>query len=230
MWLVFGEDCSLMKNIIYSKLLLPQRVTFIFVFCPSGPPLTVMKALQTPDACSDSSLSQSMQNYAVEVSFSYFEWRTCWSITVAGSIVANFVWLSRYVCPVVRAVTPVRVWCMMKRSWLVGQLTILTSIAHAPFAALRFCLCSMWTSETWVTRKGNLVCCNHTIDISMEIFTISNCFLFYLIRSPSPQVYDAAGNISSNGKKDPVRIHFSNYNSLHFSVSESYFECIRSLL
>lgn len=156
---------------------------------------------------------------------------------------ANSVWLSSYVCPVAHAVTPVRVWCMMKRSWLVGQLTILTSIAHAPFAALRFCLCSMWTSETWVTRKGNLVC-NHTIDISMEIFTISNCFLFYLIRSPSqdahtcqtdtadelPQVYDAAGNISSNGKNDPVRIHFSNFNSLHFSVSESYFECIRSLV
>ncbi len=92
---------------------------------------------------------------------------------------ANSVWLSSYVCPVARAVTPVRVWCMMKRSWLGGQLTILTSIPHAPFAALRFCLCSMWTSETWVTRKGNLVC-NHTIDIFMETFTISNCFLFIL--------------------------------------------------
>ncbi len=96
---------------------------------------------------------------------------------------ANSVWLSSYVCPVARAVTPVRVWCMMKRSWLVGQLTILTSIPHAPFVALRFCLCSMWTSETWVTRKGNLVC-NHTIDISMAIFTISKSFLFLSYQIP----------------------------------------------
>uniref|UniRef100_A0A673M063 DENN/MADD domain containing 4A n=1 Tax=Sinocyclocheilus rhinocerous TaxID=307959 RepID=A0A673M063_9TELE len=70
------------------------------------------------------------------------------------------------------------------------------------------------------------------LDISMEIFTISNCFLFCLIRSPSqdthtcqtdtadelPQVYDATGNLSSNAKKDPVRIHFSNFTSLHFIV------------
>uniref|UniRef100_A0A671SF14 C-myc promoter-binding protein-like n=1 Tax=Sinocyclocheilus anshuiensis TaxID=1608454 RepID=A0A671SF14_9TELE len=33
-----------------------------------------------------------------------------------------------------------------------------------------------------------------------------------------PQVYDATGNLSSNGKKDPVRIHFSNFTSLHFIV------------
>lgn len=172
-----------------------------------------------------------------------FVWRLCWSITVEGGMVANFVWLSRYACPVVRAVTPVRVWCMMKRSWLVGQLMTLTSTAHAPFAALHFCLCSMWTSETWVTRKGNLVC-NYRIDISVEIFTISNCYIFYLIRSPSqdahscqtdttaeqPQVYDATGNLSSNGKKDPVRKHFSNFSSLHFVVLESYFGCIRSLI
>uniref|UniRef100_A0A8C2GCU8 DENN/MADD domain containing 4A n=1 Tax=Cyprinus carpio TaxID=7962 RepID=A0A8C2GCU8_CYPCA len=62
------------------------------------------------------------------------------------------------------------------------------------------------------------------LDISMEIFTISNCYLFHLIRSPSedahscqtdtadelPQVHDATGSLSSNGKKDPVRtsIHY----------------------
>uniref|UniRef100_A0A8C1M352 DENN/MADD domain containing 4A n=1 Tax=Cyprinus carpio TaxID=7962 RepID=A0A8C1M352_CYPCA len=74
------------------------------------------------------------------------------------------------------------------------------------------------------------------LDISMEIFTISNCYLFHLIRSPSedahscqtdttdelPQVHDATGNLSSNGKKDPVRT------SLHYI--SSYFVCIRSLI
>uniref|UniRef100_A0A8C2CXV6 DENN/MADD domain containing 4A n=1 Tax=Cyprinus carpio TaxID=7962 RepID=A0A8C2CXV6_CYPCA len=45
-----------------------------------------------------------------------------------------------------------------------------------------------------------------------------------------PQVYESTDNLSSDGKKDHVRICFSIYNSLHFSVSESYFVCIRSLL
>lgn len=134
-----------------------RREWLLFVFRPLGPSLTITKALQTSDVCSDSSFTQSMQNYAIEVSFSYFEWHICLSIPEAGGIEANFDWLSRYACPVVHTVTPVRVWCMMKRSWLVGQLTTPTSIAHARFAALRFCLCSMWKSETWLTRKGNLV-------------------------------------------------------------------------
>uniref|UniRef100_A0A672P0W3 C-myc promoter-binding protein-like n=1 Tax=Sinocyclocheilus grahami TaxID=75366 RepID=A0A672P0W3_SINGR len=61
-------------------------------------------------------------------------------------------------------------------------------------------------------------------------------FLVYFIRSPSqdahtcqtdttdelPQVYDATGNLSSNGKKDPVRIRSSIYNSLHFIHSVDY--------
>uniref|UniRef100_A0A8C2CXK5 DENN/MADD domain containing 4A n=1 Tax=Cyprinus carpio TaxID=7962 RepID=A0A8C2CXK5_CYPCA len=38
-----------------------------------------------------------------------------------------------------------------------------------------------------------------------------------------PQVYESTDNLSSDGKKDHVRICFSIYNSLHFSVSESYF-------
>ncbi|XP_052008438.1 C-myc promoter-binding protein-like isoform X2 [Xyrauchen texanus] len=36
----------------------------------TGSSLTVVKALQTPDACSDSNLAQSMQNYAIEVRMS----------------------------------------------------------------------------------------------------------------------------------------------------------------
>uniref|UniRef100_A0A8C1ZET4 DENN/MADD domain containing 4A n=1 Tax=Cyprinus carpio TaxID=7962 RepID=A0A8C1ZET4_CYPCA len=80
------------------------------------------------------------------------------------------------------------------------------------------------------------------LDISMEIFTISNCYLFHLIRSPSedahscqtdtadelPQVHDATGSLSSNGKKDPVRtsIHYISLFRNHiFSVdyAGSYF-------
>uniref|UniRef100_A0A673LWW5 UDENN domain-containing protein n=1 Tax=Sinocyclocheilus rhinocerous TaxID=307959 RepID=A0A673LWW5_9TELE len=57
----------------------------------TGPPLTVMKALQTPDACSDSSLSQSMQNYAVEVRMSSCSrCNTCESLVYDEEIMAGW--------------------------------------------------------------------------------------------------------------------------------------------
>ncbi|KTF70989.1 hypothetical protein cypCar_00046698, partial [Cyprinus carpio] len=65
---------------------------------PSAPPrlyqqssLTVMKALQTPDACSDSSLSQSMQNYAVEMRMSSCSrCNTCESLVYDEEIMAGW--------------------------------------------------------------------------------------------------------------------------------------------
>uniref|UniRef100_A0A672T6D1 C-myc promoter-binding protein-like n=1 Tax=Sinocyclocheilus grahami TaxID=75366 RepID=A0A672T6D1_SINGR len=57
----------------------------------TGPPLTVMKALQTPDACSDSSLSQSMQNYTVEVRMSSCSrCNTCESLVYDEEIMAGW--------------------------------------------------------------------------------------------------------------------------------------------
>lgn len=86
MWLVFGEDCSLMKNIIF-KAPFPAESDFCFVFFRLGPSLTITKALQTSDVCSDSSLTQSTQNYAIEVSFSYCEWHICLSTTVRLTLI-----------------------------------------------------------------------------------------------------------------------------------------------
>uniref|UniRef100_A0A671MID8 C-myc promoter-binding protein-like n=1 Tax=Sinocyclocheilus anshuiensis TaxID=1608454 RepID=A0A671MID8_9TELE len=84
----------------------PQRDTTQPVTCPKRSPyrsshclespsaprrLYLMKALQTPDACSDSSLSQSMQNYAVEVRMSSCSrCNTCESLVYDEEIMAGW--------------------------------------------------------------------------------------------------------------------------------------------
>uniref|UniRef100_A0A672P0K1 C-myc promoter-binding protein-like n=1 Tax=Sinocyclocheilus grahami TaxID=75366 RepID=A0A672P0K1_SINGR len=57
----------------------------------TGPSLSAVKALQTPDACSDSSLSQSMQNYAVKVRMSSCSrCNTCESLVYDEEIMAGW--------------------------------------------------------------------------------------------------------------------------------------------
>uniref|UniRef100_A0A8C1BD96 DENN/MADD domain containing 4A n=1 Tax=Cyprinus carpio carpio TaxID=630221 RepID=A0A8C1BD96_CYPCA len=73
----------------------PKRSPYRSNHClesPSAPPrLYLMKALQTPDACSDSSISQSMQNYAVEVRMSSCSHcNTCESLVYDEEIMAGW--------------------------------------------------------------------------------------------------------------------------------------------
>ncbi|XP_026086364.1 C-myc promoter-binding protein-like isoform X1 [Carassius auratus] len=77
----------------------PKRSPYRSNHClesPSAPPRlyqqsSVMKALQTPDACSDSSLSQSMQNYAVEMRMSSCSrCNTCESLVYDEEIMAGW--------------------------------------------------------------------------------------------------------------------------------------------
>uniref|UniRef100_A0A671MMJ1 C-myc promoter-binding protein-like n=1 Tax=Sinocyclocheilus anshuiensis TaxID=1608454 RepID=A0A671MMJ1_9TELE len=69
----------------------PKRSPYRSSHCLESPSLSVMKALQTPDACSDSSLSQSMQNYAVEVRMSSCSrCNTCESLVYDEEIMAGW--------------------------------------------------------------------------------------------------------------------------------------------
>uniref|UniRef100_A0A8C1WZ88 DENN/MADD domain containing 4A n=1 Tax=Cyprinus carpio TaxID=7962 RepID=A0A8C1WZ88_CYPCA len=73
----------------------PKRSPYRSNHClesPSAPPrLYLIKALQTPDACSDSSISQSMQNYAVEVRMSSCSrCNTCESLVYDEEIMAGW--------------------------------------------------------------------------------------------------------------------------------------------
>lgn len=228
MWLVFGEDCSLMKNIIFKRLL-PQRVTFVLSF---------RSIADDNESSADLRRVFWFQPHSVHAELRHWsEFFLLWTTRMFKYYCeTNFDWLSRYVCPVVHAVTPVRVWCMMKRSWLVGQLTTPTSIARAPFADLRFCPCSMWTSETWVTRKGNLVSNQiswyfcRDIHHFKQFSSVSNQIPFsrhaYLpdrhCRWTSTRLWSHWQSVQQ-WQKRPCKNMF---NSLHFSVLESYFVII----
>uniref|UniRef100_A0A8C1M5K8 DENN/MADD domain containing 4A n=1 Tax=Cyprinus carpio TaxID=7962 RepID=A0A8C1M5K8_CYPCA len=154
----------------------PKRSPYRSNHClesPSAPPRlyrqSSLTGTSTPDACSDSSISQSMQNYAVEVRMSSCSHcNTCESLVYDEEIMAG--WTADD-----------------------SNLNSTCPFCGSPFLPL-------------------LNVDIRDLDISMEIFTISNCYLFHLIRSPSedahscqtdttdelPQVHDATGNLSSN--------------------------------
>ncbi|XP_016143347.1 C-myc promoter-binding protein-like isoform X2 [Sinocyclocheilus grahami] len=126
----------------------------------TGPPLTVMKALQTPDACSDSSLSQSMQNYTVEVRMSSCSrCNTCESLVYDEEIMAG--WTADD-----------------------SNLNSTCPFCGSPFLPLlNVDIRNLGDQERSPSQDAH-TCQTDTAD---EL----------------PQVYDATGNLSSNGKKDP---------------------------
>lgn len=119
-----------------------------------------MKALQTPDACSESSLSQSMQNYAVELRMSSCSrCNTCESLVYDEEIMAG---------------------------WTADDSNLNTTcpFCGSPFLPLlNVDIRNLGDQERSPSQDAH-TCQTDTAD---EL----------------PQVYDAAGNISSNGKNDP---------------------------
>uniref|UniRef100_A0A673N996 C-myc promoter-binding protein-like n=1 Tax=Sinocyclocheilus rhinocerous TaxID=307959 RepID=A0A673N996_9TELE len=126
----------------------------------TGPSLSVMKALQTPDACSDSSLSQSMQNYAVKVRMSSCSrCNTCESLVYDEEIMAG--WTADD-----------------------SNLNSTCPFCGSPFLPLlNVDIRDLGDQERSPSQDAH-TCQTDTTD---EL----------------PQVYDATGNLSSNGKKDP---------------------------